>query len=263
MRRATPILIVLGVVGCGAGCGDGSHRGPQTPAARNAAVTTTTHGSVSAASASTTKPLTRSQARALVRAVNLRVSDLPGFKVSSEKEKETTAEKRLERRLLSCVGGALSGHGLAEGSSKEYERETSTGDESINSNVSVAPNAAIATRELKAVRGRQTEACLSRYVTLLFKLLAKSEGHGMTASPVQIAPLSLPAMGTTGSFGWRMSGTITLHGIRVPFDIDLSGFVVGQAEVTLFAARLPEPVPSATEQRLLALLVRRAEAHGA
>jgi hypothetical protein len=51
--------------------------------------------------------------------------------------------------------------------------------------------------------------------------------------------------------------------VKVPFDIDIAGFVVGQVEVTLFAAGLPEPVPTATERRLLALLVSRAEARAA
>lgn len=143
--------------------------------------------------------------------------------------------------------------------SKEYERETGTADESINSDVSVAPTAVIAVRELQAIREGNTQACLSRYVTLLFRLLANSEGHGMTASPVRITSFSLPAPGTAGSFGWRMSGMVGLHGIKVPFDIDIAGFVIGQAEVTLFAAGLPEPVPAATEQRLFVLLVGRAE----
>lgn len=256
-RRAGAVLTLLTTGACIAGCG-GSHQAAQTPVVRNTAATAT-HGPPS--TASTSKPPTRPQARALVRAINLRASDLPGFKVSSEKEKESTAEKHLERKFLTCVGDTSSGHGLAEGSSKEYERETSAGDESINSNVTVTSTAGIATRELEAVSGAHTQACLSHYATLLFKLLAKSEGHGMTASPIQITPLSLPAPGSAGGFGWRMSGTITLHGIKVPFDIDLAGFIVGHVEVILFAAGLPEPVPAPTEQRLFALLVRRAAAH--
>jgi hypothetical protein len=257
VRRMTVIVMPLTACACIAGCGD-NRQVARTSFVQSAAVS---HSQTS--TSSPVKPLTRAQARLLVRAVNLRASDLPGFELSSEKEREPAAAKRLEHQLLHCVGGALSGHGLAEGSSKEYERETSGTEESIESGVSVAPTAAIAARELQAAHDGKTRVCLSRYVTLLFMLLASSEGHGLTASPVQISSLSLPAPGATGDFGWRMSGTISLHGIRVPFDIDIAGFVVGQAEVTLFAAGLPEPVPTATERRLLALLVSRAEAHGA
>lgn len=256
MRRPTAILALLSTGACIIGCGGGNHQTAQTPAAQSAVAS----HSQSAAS-SPVKPLTRAQARTLVQAVNLRASDLPGFKVSSEKEKETTAEKRLEHQLLHCVGKELSSHGLAEGSSKEYERKTGATHESIESSVSVAPTAAIAARELQAIRSTNTQACLSRYVTLLFKLLASSEGHGMTASPVHITSLSLPVPRVTGSFGWRMAATIGLHGIMVPFDIDITGFVLGQAEVTLLAAGLPEPVPAATEQRLFALLAGRTRTH--
>ena len=256
MRWTAVIVMLLTAGACIAGCGD-SGNVARTPFVPSAAVS---HSQTAASSP--VKPLTRAQARSLVRAVNLRASDLPGFKVSSEKEKEPAAAKNLEHQLLHCVGGAPSGHGLAEGSSKEYERETSGTEESIESGVSVAPTAAIAARELQAARDRKTQACLSHYVTLLFRLLASSEGHGLTASPVQISSLALSAPGATGDFGWRMSGSISLHGGKVPFDIDIAGFVAGQAEVTLFAAGLPEPVPTATERRLFALLLSRAEVYG-
>jgi len=256
VRWTTVIVMLLTAGACIVGCGD-SGQVARTSILPSAAVS---HSQIAASSPA--KSLTRAQARLLVRAVNLRASDLPGFKVSSEKEKEPTAAKSLEHRLLHCVGGALSGHGLAEGSSKEYERETSAADESIESGVSVAPTAAIAARELQAVHDGKTQVCLSHYVTLLFRLLASSEGHGLTASPIQISSLSLPAPGATGDFGWRMSGTISLHGIKVPFDIDIAGFVVGQAEVTLFAAGVAAHVPTTTERRLFALLLSRADAQG-
>jgi hypothetical protein len=52
------------------------------------------------------------------------------------------------------------------------------------------------------MRGRHVETCLSHYINLIFEQLARApENHGMTAGPVSISPLSLPAPGTTGSFG--------------------------------------------------------------
>jgi hypothetical protein len=194
--------------------------------------------------------------------VNLRATDLPGFKASKEHEHETAAEKSLERKMLRCTGGVGFNNGLAEASSKEFEREHGVTHQGISSNITVVQTAALAAKELAAMRSSHVERCLSHYVNLIFEQLAQApENHGMTAGLVSILPLSLPAPGTTGSFGWRMTATFNLHGIKLPFSMDLMGFVFRSAEIALFASGLPEPVPAATEERLFSLLDQRARAH--
>jgi len=192
---------------------------------------------------------------------------VPGFKVHSEHEHETAAEKRLEHEMLRCVGALGSHYGIVEGShgvvemgSKEFGRETNTGDESVQSEVTVARTPALAAKELAAIRSAHVRACLSHYLDLLFK---SPKYHGSTVSPVSISQATPPAPGATGSFAWRITTTITLHSITIPIYIDIFGFVEGSAEVSLFTAGVPRPFPAATEERLFSLLLTRAKAHGA
>jgi hypothetical protein len=218
--------------------------------------------SPSAASALANAP-SKSQAQAFARAVNLRATDVPGFKVSAEHghEHETAAEKQLERELLGCIGaGVGAGHNgqLAEVSSKEFEREDKNGLQSVQSGVTVEPTAALAVKELAEVRSARGRNCFSHYLSLLFK---GKKFSGASIGPVSISAGSPSAPGTSGSFGWRISTTITVQRVAVPFYMDILGFVYGPTEVTLLSFGLPEPVPAATEQHLFSLLLQRARAN--
>jgi hypothetical protein len=194
--------------------------------------------------------------------VNLRSADVPGFKVSSEHghEHETAGEKRLERKMLRCAGEAGRNRQLTEVSSKEFEHEDRSGVQSVQSGVIVEQTWALAVKDLAAVRSERGRECFSRYLNLLFK---DQKYKGVSIGPVSISQGSPPAPGTTGSFGWRITATITVHRVRVPFYADILGFVYGPAEVMLLSFGLSEPLPAATEQRLFLLLLTRAKMHGA
>jgi len=201
---------------------------------------------------------TKAQARAFAGAVNLTATDVPGFKVSSEakREHDTAAEKRLEHELLHCVHPA-SAKGLVEVGSKELERESSAGYQVVQSEVAVARSSALAAKELAIIRSSHARGCMSHYLDLLLS----GKYRGATFSPVSIAEGEPPASGVTGSFAWRISVAITAHGVRLPFYVDILGFVYGPAEVSLFAVGLPQPFPAASEKRLFSLLLRRAKSH--
>jgi hypothetical protein len=129
----------------------------------------------------------------------------------------------------------------------------------VHSGVSVERTAALAAKELASVRSVRGRECLRHYVNLLFK---SQKYHGASVAPVSIAAGSPLAPGTAGSFAWRIETALTLRGVRIPFSMDFVGFVYGPAEVTLFSFGLPKPLPGAMEERLFALLVARAKAHG-
>lgn len=209
------------------------------------------------------KPPTHAQALAFASAVNLRLTDVPGFKVSAEHEHESPAEKALEAKMLGCTGGVGSNEGLLKADSKDFHREVGIVNEGVSSHITVVQSAPVAAREFAAMSNPRIRSCLAHYTNLLFGLLAKSpESNGMKATPVSITPLSISAPGMSVSFALRMTAAITDRGARIPFTMDLLGFAYGPAEVALFAYALPEPVPAATEQRLFSLLARRAIAHG-
>jgi len=80
-----------------------------------------------------------------------------------------------------------------------------------------------------------------------------------TIGPVSISHGTPPAPQTAGSFGWRITATLTLNGnIELPVYLDILGFVDGPAEVALVTSGLSEPFPAAPEQRLFSLLLERA-----
>ena len=248
--RPCMLLVPLAAGGLLVACGTTSH-----PSATSAQVATATTGPTGS-----DRQITSAQAKAFARAVNLTAADVPGFAVSPRRrEHETAAEKRLEHEMLRCTGGAGFNHGLAEGSSEEFERKGAAVAQGVSSNVTVVKTSALAAKELKAIRSSHVRACFTHYLGLLFKA---QRNEGFTIGRISIASGTPPAPGTSGGFGWRISTAIAGHGIAIPFSMDILGFVYGPAEVALLTYGFPRPFPAAIEQRLFSLLVKRAKARG-
>jgi hypothetical protein len=216
------------------------------------------HSAAVARSPAAGRPITKPRAFAFARAVNLTTADVPGFTPSSEHEHETTQEKRLQREMVRCVGPVASGRGLVEQSSQTFELKHGILQLSVGSQVTVAETPAAADRQLAAIRGAHVRACLSHYITLLLK--GQRFPGGATITPVSIASGTPPARGTTGGFGWRVTATIAIHGIRVSFYLDILGFVYGPSTVTLFSTGALQPFPAQVQQHLFSLLLSRAKA---
>jgi hypothetical protein len=194
---------------------------------------------------------------------------VPGFVATSrhKHKHETPAEKRLERKLASCTGGALEAHdNLVEVSSKNFKLERSILHFSVSSEVSVARTAALAAGELAAIRSSRVRSCLSRYLKQYFQnQLLKEEKSRAIINPnsisLSIAHGTPPAPGATGSFGWRITAKFAVHNIRLPFYIDILGFVDGRAKVSLFSIGALRPFPATIQEHLYWLLLKRAETH--
>jgi hypothetical protein len=266
MHRTFVILVLLGTAGLLAACGGSGHTAAtamaeQTPArtsADNAAAAKAAGGTFAGAN----RTFTKRQAIAFAHAVNLRLADVPGFRIVTEHEHDTAAEKRLERAMLRCVGfGALaSSRGVVEASSPSFERETNALDDGVHSEVSVVRTVQQAATELAAARSDRAAVCVSHYLDLLLK---SQKYHGARVSPVAISQRTPPAPGTAGSFGWHITTTLTLNKATVALSFDIVGFVYGPAEVSLFTSGAPRPFPASTEEGLFSLLLARAKAHGA
>jgi hypothetical protein len=245
---AIPVLAASAVLlaACGGGHSTSSTTGSQPPRA------TTAQSSSPAAQATT------AQARAFAAAVNLKAGDLPGFRATAVPKHPDAVEKHLEPELARCVGSLGAHSGAVEASSKDYERGASIVTQSVSSQVTVARSAALAARELSAIRSGQLQTCLSHY----FNQLLKSQSlHGATVAAGAPKRGSPPAPGSAGSFGLRFTEIFTLHRLRIPFYVDILGFVKGPAEVSLFTFGVPRQFPAALEERLFSLLVERANAH--
>ena len=255
MRPIAALLALAAIGGPLAACG--SDRGAATTGSAHAAT----------AKAHAEAKLTQAQAIALGRAVNLRATDVPGFTAAPEHKHETGAEKRLQRKLLVCVGPAGSEQGPGGTSSPSFARHSGIVQQGVSSSVNVAASSAAATKELAELRSQHTRACLQGYLDALFGGPTFKQGHVDHVSITLGVP---PSFGTTGSFAWRIAVKFTIHSIQVPFYLDVLGFVYGPSQVMLLspASRFRSPPPprsscsrcSSRARRLTGCERRRADA---
>jgi hypothetical protein len=254
VRRTLPLISLLLVAFALSCCGKGN----VTVTVRSGTASPSPSRTTQTQQSPRTQPgLTRARALAFAAAVNLRESDVPGLHPADKAEQQSSSGKAIERELEHCVG--VSGaNQLAEAGSKDFEHSGGVTHFDVSSNVSVSKSAALATSELAKLRSGHAKDCLKRYMTLLFK---GSSYRGAVIGPVSIAEGSPPAAGASGSIGLRISTSITIRTIRIPFYLDILGFVYGPAEVSLLSSGLPVPFPAATQQRLFLSLLARAKAH--
>jgi hypothetical protein len=215
-------------------------------------------GAHTATGATTSRLLTKQRALAFTHSVNLAAADVPGFNASTVRESTTSSEQQAERQMLRCAGLRGAHDRLAQESSKNFELRRGILDLGVSSEVGVAPSSALAARELAAIRGAHVRECLSHYLGLLFN---SHRFGGASIGAVSIQTGTPPARGTSGSFGWRATATFAVRRIRVPFYLDVLGFVAGPAQVTLLSSGLGRPFPAAIQQQLFSLLLSRAKAH--
>jgi hypothetical protein len=214
------------------------------------------------------KSPSRERALAFAQAVNLTADDVPGFTVKTKHDSDSAREKELGRELAQCTGakGLSSGEktfpgegkAVADESSKDFELQHGVIDFSVSSGVSVQSSAADARKGLQAIRSAHVRKCFSHYLQRLF---AGQHVQGATPGPVSIQAGIPPAPGTSGGFGWRITASFTIRGIKVPIYLDFLGFVDGPAEVTLLSSGLLRPFPAEVQQHLFATLLARAKAH--
>lgn len=246
-RHVAAVLLLLTAGGILAACGKSAHLGGAKTGAGSS-----THVRLG---------LTGASAEKLAQGLNLQASDLPGFTASSKHDHETLDEKKLDHKLARCMGArAAAGDTLAEASSKSFERQYQVIHLSVSSSVSIMASPAQAAGELKAIRSDRARVCLTSFMR---ELLAKQAKGGASAKLVSISLGTPSAPGASGTFAWRVTANFTLHEVKIPFYIEMVGFVHGQDEVQLLSFGLPVPFPAGAEQELFSLLVARANAGGA
>jgi hypothetical protein len=215
------------------------------------------------------KSPSQKRALAFASAVNLTADDVPGFTPKSSQDSSSAREKKLGRELAKCAGAIglgggeeshLPGEGksVANESSKNFELKHGIVDFTVSSQVSVQSSATEALKGLQAIRSARLRKCFSQYLQLLF---AGMRVKGATAGPVSIQAGIPPAPGTAGGFGWRITASFIVRGVKVPIYLDFLGFVNGPAEVTLLSSGLIRPFPAEVQQHLFALLLARAKGH--
>ena len=251
MPRVTiPLAIALGVCLL-AGCG--GHGGVRRSGTASAGA---------GASASRARALAHARGLAFAHAVNLTAADVPGFSASREQHAKSRTERLAEHDLYQCAGARGGGSqvhaDLANAGSPSFELKRGIIDLSVSSEVGVERSPALARAELQVIHQPRVRVCFKRY---LQAVLAGRRAAGARVEGVSIESGNPPAPGTAGSFGWRVSATFGVRGVRIPVYLDLLGFVYGPARVTLVSSGALRPFPAVAQQGLFELLLRRAKAH--
>lgn len=208
----------------------------------------------------------KAQAIAFANAVNLKLKDLPGFKIAPSEqgsnpfsEHGTTVQPRLERAMLECTGIFNGESELAQIASKEYERVEGSEELGASSSISIARTPTAAARGLVVKHEPGARSCLARYLSRQVEHNPKGGSNVLSITP---SPEQALAPGTSGGVVLRVLADIVIGGKPVPLTLNFYGFVCGQAQIGLFTTSLPRPFPPGTRRQLLTLLLNRARAHG-
>ncbi len=215
--------------------------------------------------------VTRAQAVAYAREVNLRGADVPGWDESGFTSGEATPDAE-SFTATECDGGVSPRGWIALVHSAHYHEGTA----GMDSAILVMPTAALASRDAAAGLSPRGFACYKKSQSPETVNVGGGSTEVRRAYLIQrgrptVTRLPSPLPGVPDSFKWRTSWTELLGppGVR-RFGIapsvlriyeDTLGFVAGPAEITLYALGFERPVPGRTELHVLTAIYRRAEAH--
>jgi hypothetical protein len=249
LRLAATCLVLAAVSGALAGCGgSGTSRG--------------------AANVGANQPITKAQATAYARAVNLRAGDLP---LGSVFKAEGESREHRHSRLEACERGASDSspmHPIIHRKSATLGWNLPDEFERISSSVEVLPSAALMARHNAVNRSRRMLNCAKRYFP---QLLGEKNAGSTEIGPVTVSRLPDPLPGIAGAYEYRIGTTVIVGRSapvepvdympeqirRVPLHIDGFGFTAGRAEINLIALGAPRPVSRNVEDQLLVLLYSR------
>jgi hypothetical protein len=196
-------------------------------------------------------PITKAEAVAFGRSVNLTPSDLPGAKKAEYRSDEPTEHDSLSKIVRCARPGMATHRSIGEVDSILFDTS-----EVVGSLVRVMPTAAMAAADLAAFGSRRGHACFARAAQL-------QVANEPPPPPDPFRAVFIPLVKLLGA------GAIGVHTLSRPFapsssagsHADVVLFRVGPAEVTFLTVSAHRQFPSATEGRLLAMLHSRAEAH--
>jgi hypothetical protein len=202
----------------------------------------------------------RAQALAFAHTVNLSVGDVPEASVESKREARSDAREQREDRACERLVGLGRPHQVAEASSPKLRRGTELEIERITSSVAILSDERALARQFALLASPKLRRCAARVLTRNIddkRLRNARWGH------VTVSRLPVSAPGTSATAGLRIVADLDLpfSEVTIPMYVDVMGFAIGRAEVALTAMSATQPVPAATEQELLELLLARARAH--
>jgi hypothetical protein len=195
--------------------------------------------------------------RAIANAINLRLADLPGARPASGAGVQQggdpgTAFKR-------CFG-SVPAEGSGDGPSFSSPGLTIGGgidSAALGSSVGF-PTAAALRRDVAVIERPRFAQCVTQ---ALAAVTYTANGVQVRATDAIATPLAMPVAaggGVQPVLAMRAAMTWSVEGVALPVDVDIYLVAVGRDELSFFSYDVGQPLPPATEQRLVQLLVRRA-----
>ena len=214
-------------------------------------------------------PVTKSQAIAFARAVNIRRADVPGMSVYVKafetkngppySDCTTSVNARDRVAAVESLWLLRAKHRLP---SPVHFTMPVPPVEGVHSVVYVMRRPDIASRNVVSGRRVATPVCLMRLRT------KETSGRFIGDEPyklkIKASAMTFPVAGVAG-YGLRVQGTLAAAVFhlktRPTYYEDTFGFAIGPSEIVLVFSGVGHPFPFAEERRLLSLLYCRAKAH--
>jgi hypothetical protein len=167
-------------------------------------------------------------------------------------------ESGSDAEFAKCTGHPNNENQVAGIHSPDFAAQASGETVTVQSSVSVFSSPAAAARDFAIVRTAAGKACVTR---MLKRSLGKLNSRRLRIGRPAFTWATSHIPGTQGSFAISIVLPLHLtgHRLTVPAYMDILAFASGPTEVALETFGLPRPVPTATEERLLTLLLQRAE----
>ena len=220
---------------------------------------------------STSRTITRVQARTYAHAVNLRGYDVPGMtQVAPE---GPTEDRGYWETFARCTSEPRATHAVVTIHSPTFIYSGRLEYQSVYSAVAVLPSERAADRYLAVLASARVRTCIT-YSYNRWRLRHAAARNSLRLGPIAATPLPAPAPTSYRGLGpYRatalglkiQSSYTTRRGRRVqlPLYIEYFAFAYGRAVIGLTTEASFAPFPQANEQYLMKMLVGRAEANEA
>jgi hypothetical protein len=218
-------------------------------------------GTSAAGASQTSAPITKAKAVAYADAVNLGAGDVPGMSIEAPKG-EDPAPARPAFEFARCFGGVSPAGRIVKIHSPVFSAGRAAHAQLVEASVEVWPTPGLAARNTATFLSPRGRACFLRFREASNRQLNQRGAGWLQRGRPTVATVPNPLPGVSQSFLRTIAQPLLRGGrIRLYLYHDVFTFISGPAEIELDATGFSHPVPSATEKRLLLLLLSRAKAN--
>jgi hypothetical protein len=196
--------------------------------------------------------------QAIAAAINLKPSDMPGFKASgsSSSSSSSASNDPVESRMARC-GVAMSHPREVSADSPDFKKSSGVDFEQVSSHVGLERSPGTVATDLEAVRSSRVLNCFDKVLDGA-QVGASIGSQTMHMIDVHASSLAYTVRGSDDAVDLRISLAYNPPGPVLTVFLDFRTIATGHDEVMLTTVRTFQPFPAAKANRLVALLLRRA-----